>query len=167
MKQNVYGKKFVLLAPMNKVECWNQSDGCWANFAAGETIQAVHAYDPFNTVILWSGAMDDKQEGRPLTRKNGTPALHVPRTFDDGSGKPYFPGAEPTPLLGYRFIVNNDVLGKAIGVKLPRKTRDLVGEIMAYEDGTASPGQVKRLFGALKRTGLGSRLQGHYSSRMS
>jgi hypothetical protein len=62
--------------------------------------------------------------------------------------------------------VNNEILSEAIGIELPRKTADIVGDLIAYEENHASPSQVKRLFKTLKKTGLGLKLQGHYSSKM-
>jgi hypothetical protein len=145
-KPDVYGKVFVLKTPLLKVECWNSSNGAWADFAAGERIEVNHAYDAYHTNISWEGCIGRDgfhAEGRPLTNMDGTPGH-----------------------LGYRFIVNNVALGKAIGVEMPAKTADIVGDIMAYEAGETTPAQRKKLFRTLKRTGIGAGLQGHYSSRM-
>lgn len=65
-----------------------------------------------------------------------------------------YPGA-------YRWIIENQKLGAAIGVKMPKKTADLVGDIIAYENGQATKAQVKRLF----KSPVCRHLQGHYSSR--
>lgn len=78
---------------------------------------------------------------------------------EGGESREMFPGC-------YRWIVENQALGVAIGVRMPKRTGDLVGDIMAYESGEATPKQEKRLFSTLHRTGIGRRLQGHYSSRM-
>jgi hypothetical protein len=43
------------------------------------------------------------------------------------------PDGEPLYPYCYRFIIPNVLLGKLIGVKMPKKTRDIVGEIMAAE----------------------------------
>lgn len=67
---------------------------------------------------------------------------------------------------GYRWIINNTALSKAIGAYVPRRTGDLVGDLIAYESGESSPKQTARLFKKLRKTGIGRKLQGHYSSRM-
>lgn len=66
----------------------------------------------------------------------------------------------------YRFDVPNAILGPALGITLPVKQRDIVAEIMHYEQGDATPKEERSLFAELRRSGLGYRLQGHYSSRM-
>ncbi len=48
-------------------------------------------------------------------------------------------------------------------VKVPR---DIVDDILDYESGRMTRGQEKKFFSKLKKTGLGYKLQGHYSSRM-
>lgn len=78
---------------------------------------------------------------------------------DTGKSLELFPGC-------YRFIIDNQVLGAAICVPMPKTTPDLIGDIIAYESGVSTPKQQKRLFKTLRKTGIGSRLQGHYSSRM-
>lgn len=71
-----------------------------------------------------------------------------------GIAKELFPGA-------YRFIIENQALGAAIGHKMPKRTADLIGDIIAYENGEASPAAIKRLF----KNPVCRKLQGHYSSR--
>ena len=78
---------------------------------------------------------------------------------EPGKALELYPGA-------YRWIVENQALGAAIGVPMPKRTADLVGDIIAYESGQAGARQAKRLFRTLKETGIGAKLQGHYSSRM-
>lgn len=67
---------------------------------------------------------------------------------------------------GYRWIVPNTILAKAIDAYVPERTADLIGDIIAYESGEASEQQTKKLFKKLQKTGIGRKLQGHYSSRM-
>jgi hypothetical protein len=69
-------------------------------------------------------------------------------------------------VLGYRFEVNNEALGEAIGIEFPETTPDLLGDLIEYESGGASPSQTLRLFRELRRSGIGAKLQGHYISRM-
>lgn len=58
---------------------------------------------------------------------------------------------------GYRFIVNNLALAKAIGVDIPERTEDIVGDIIALENGTASPETAKRILSSpLGKTLYGS-----------
>ena len=80
---------------------------------------------------------------------------HIPSTHKE----------TPSVQRGYRFIINNEELGKALGVPIPKKTEDLVGDILAYETGAASPSQTKKLFKSLKKSGTDQKLQRHYSSR--
>ena len=54
---------------------------------------------------------------------------------------------------------------KKVAKKMKSKY-DLVGELMAYEDGSGDDKRTSKLFSHLKKTGIGSKLQGHYSSRM-
>ena len=137
--KNVYDHEFVLLKDLENVECWNAVDGSTATIKTGETIKVIRVYDATHTTIRCS-----QEDGRPLTHPDGT----------------------PSPQMGYRFIVENSVLGPAIGVKMPKKTADLVGDLMAYENGTATPKQTAKLFKTLKKSGIGKQLQGHYSSQM-
>lgn len=66
--------------------------------------------------------------------------------------------------IGYRFIVKNVVLNKALNIKLPVKTFDLVGNIIAHETGNLSEKKTNKLLGVLKKSGIGAKLQGRYSS---
>jgi hypothetical protein len=136
--QGPYGQIFNLQSPLEQVESWNHTDGSLTTIPAGEAVRVLHVYDSSSTTI-----QSCREEG-----------LEV-RCPADGKSS-----------IGYRFIVNNVALSKAIGVQLPVRTRDLVGEIIAYENGQAAAPQTRRLFRTLRRTGLGKGLQGHYSSRM-
>lgn len=78
---------------------------------------------------------------------------------EGGKSRAIFPGC-------YRWIVENQALGEAIGVKMPKRTADLIGDIIRYESGEATAAQESKLFSTLRRTGIGRKLQGHYSSRM-
>jgi hypothetical protein len=135
----MYGKDFVLRSPLEQVRCWNCTDGSTGSFAVGETITVVCIYDAHSTTILCKEA-----DGRPLTNKDGTPQ----RTE------------------GYRFIVPNAMLNSAIDADVPLTTPDLIGDIIAYEEGTASPEQEQALFETLRESGLGYKLQGHYGRSM-
>ena len=61
----------------------------------------------------------------------------------------------------YRWIIPNAELSRVTGAKLPKRSRDIVGEILAYESGQATPKQAARLL----RSPVCRKLQGHYSSR--
>jgi hypothetical protein len=63
---------------------------------------------------------------------------------------------------GYRFIIDNAQLAKLSGMYIPQKTRDIVGEIMAYEQGELDEEQTLKLFQYLKQENMLSSLQGHY-----
>jgi hypothetical protein len=72
--------------------------------------------------------------------------------------------AIPHPDNGnaYRFIVPNLELGKALGMDLPEKTKDLVGDIIAFESGEMDEDEAREFLTDLKETGLAYRLQGSY-----
>ncbi len=142
MKTQVpYGKTFLLLSPLVDVECWNLTSGEKFTLQAETLIRLEHVNDYTHTTIqLMNG--NNQTVGTLLQTKDGV-------------------------REGYRFIVENQALSKAIGIPMPKKTPSLVSDIMAYENGTADEKTTKRLFKTLKKTGIGSKLQGHYSSRMS
>lgn len=135
----MYNQDYVLKAPLTNVECWNFSDGSVGNFQAGETIRVQRVYDSTHTTILCA-----EKGGRPVTKPDGTMKVS----------------------LGYRFIVPNTMLAQAIDADVPLETDDLVGDIIAYETGTADKQTTDRLFTTLRKTGIGSKLQGHYGRRM-
>ena len=135
---NIYHQEFVLLQDLKDLECWNYTRGETATFQAGETIEVCNPNDATHTTILCS-----QEDGRPVSNRDGTPA----------------------DKNGYRFIVQNDVLSEAIGIPIGT-TYDFVGEILAYENGELDKKRTKKLFAYLKKTGIGGKLQGHYSSRM-
>lgn len=135
-----YGQKFTLLKTLERVESWNSSSGSWANLNKGETITVERVYDSTSTTIECQ-----QEDGLPLTAVDGTPDTN----------------------RGYRFIVNNVLLGEAIGVKMPAKTEDFIGDLIAYETGTADVKTTKRLFKKIKKTGLDKQLQGHYGRQLA
>jgi hypothetical protein len=143
--KNVYGKKFILRLPLNGIECWNFTDGSTGKFNVGESVEVLHIYDTTHTVIQC-----EEKDGRPVF-------LNGDHKVSPHSGE---------RVMGYRFIAPNLALWNAIGVKRPRKTADLVGDLIAHETGNATPIQQKRLFRTLRKSGIGAKLQGHYSSQM-
>lgn len=151
-QETIYGREFTLLEPLEKVECWNYSSAVHGNFAAGEKITVVQIYDAHHTTILCA-----EEGGRPTFNADGSPHTWTP-SYD---------GAVPQPSLGYRFIVNNEVLSKAIGFPIPKQTPDLVGDILAYESGEMTEDEEEEFLDRLAESGVGNKLQGHYSSRMA
>jgi hypothetical protein len=151
---SVYGQVVVIASALPDVECWNFNCDDRFTLPAGTRIRVEHVNDAKYTTVT----VVDEQGEAPGIELTYTPRYfaHIESTHDRA----------PVKQLGYRFIVENRALAVATGLPIPVKTRDLVGEIVAYETGAASPRQTKRLFGHLRRTGIGSRLQGHYSSRM-
>jgi hypothetical protein len=137
---SAYGKSYVLIQPIEKAECWNCTDDSYGSFAVGETLHVLHVYDAFHTTCRCA-----EEDGRPLFNKDGT---------------------KNEKQEGYRFIVNNEVLGRAIGVEMPKQTADLVGDIIAYESGDMSAEQEGEFLDGLRESGLGQKLQGHYGRRM-
>lgn len=149
-----YGETFTLKTPLENLECWNHGD-CMATLPVGETVKLDSVSDATHTTL----SLPKRPDGIPVTFKDGRPYTGVEHQHPREDRK--YTGSN-----GYRFIVENQALGAAIGVPMPKKTMDLVGDIMAYESGEADEKTVKRLFRTLRKTGIGSRLQGHYSSRM-
>jgi hypothetical protein len=66
------------------------------------------------------------------------------------------------PRIGYRFIVNNQALGAALGLDLPPVTRDLVGEMLDFEEGVMPETEQFSFLTELQQTGLLGNLQGSY-----
>lgn len=115
-------------------------------------------------VECWNKSSDERYTlpvGTLLKVEHVNDATHTTCMAQDKHGKApeLFPGC-------YRWIVENQALGDAIGITMPNKTGDLVGDIIAYAIGDATPKQAKRLFTTLRKTGIGRKLQGHYSRRM-
>lgn len=131
----MYGQTFTLKIPLPAVECWNRSDGSTGSFQAGETVLVLGPYDTTRTTIRCA-----EEDGRPLVRRDGA--------------------ADPHP--GYRFIVPNALLGRAIDADVPEQTEDLIGALIAYEEGEATPAQEQALLESLRESGLGAKLQGRY-----
>lgn len=149
-----YGEQFMLLLELKDVECWNYGD-CKATLPIGTVVKLDSVNDATHTTI----SLPQHKNGIPITFKDGRPYSGVSHKHPRDPGN--YTGGN-----GYRFIVENKALGAAIGVLMPRTTPDIVGDIMAYESGQADEKQTKRLFKTLQRTGIGHKLQGHYSSRM-
>ena len=137
MKDEMYGKTVVLNRQLDGVECWNFTDGSLHVLAAGVRVRTEHVNDETSTVVM---VVDEKGDapGVELVMKDGT------------------------PRTGYRFIVNNAKLAEATGLKVPRRTRDVVGEMMAWEQGELDERKTASLFRHLKKAGLLPGLQGCY-----
>jgi hypothetical protein len=140
-RESPYGKTAVLKQDIRGVECWNFTDNSKWNLPCGTRIHIDNVQDATHTTVC-------------VIDENGQ-APGVPCPNADGSDR-----------IGYRFIINNTTLSQATGIHIPRKTRDIVGEIMAYESGEMIGAQQVKLFRRMKKTGIGRYLQGHYSSKM-
>lgn len=149
-----YGQAFVLKTALENVECWNHGD-CMATLPAGEVVELVCVNDATHTTIR----LPNQEDGIPVAFKDGRPYTGIKHQHPR-ENREYVGGN------GYRFIAENQALGAAIGVPMPKKTADLVGDIIAHESGQADEKTTKRLFKTLKKSGIGSKLQGRYSSRM-
>ena len=136
-----YGRKFFTSMPLIGVECWNFTGGEKHTLPTGTILEVERVYDATHTTCMLCDESGD-HPGIMLSLKDGT------------------------QQRGYRFIVENQQLGKSIGHPMPKKTQDMIGDLLAYESGNADGKQTKRLFRTLRKTGIGSKLQGHYSSRM-
>ena len=140
-----YGQTLPLLQPIPKCECWNSTTGGTADLPAGLFITVEHAYDATQTTVLASTCGSSIRKDDPRIHLGGLPLSNGDK--------------------GYRFIIPNTFLALALGTPMPEKTEDIVGDLIAYETGQMSPKQEKKLFKTLKSSGLGKKLQGHYSSR--
>lgn len=54
----------------------------------------------------------------------------------------------------YRWIVSNADLERATGVPFAQRTADFVGDLIAYETGSASPRQEKRFLRSVRKSGM-------------
>jgi hypothetical protein len=136
MKDSIYGKTVVLLKAV-EAECWNFADGSLHELPEGARIRTEHVSDETHTVVM---LVDEKGEapGVELVRKDGT------------------------RQTGYRFVVDNAKLAEATCLDVPRRTRDIVAEMMAWEAGELGEDQTARLFRTLRKDGTLRNLQGCY-----
>ena len=136
MNGGIYGKTVVLRKAV-KAECWNFVDGSMHELPKGARIRVEHVSDAEKTVVM---AVDEKGEavGMELVRKDGK------------------------KQLGYRFVVANVDLAGATGLDVPARTRDVVGEMMAWEQGDLDEKGTVSLFKTLKDEGMLGKLQGCY-----
>lgn len=154
-----YNQKFVLKQTLVDVECWNCTDGSTGTILAGTEIEVHHVHDSTSTTI-------SVKSGPALVLAEPYIQIRPPccGLADPGlMGLPlnrHADGSAPAQVLGYRFIVNNLVLGEAIGVPMLEKTRDLVGEIIAAESGELSDDELRDTIKALKADGSFRDLQG-------
>lgn len=100
-----------------------------------------------------SGDMYDLPTGTLLKVEHPNSKTHMTCMAIDNEGKAVelFPGA-------YRFIIPNSVLN------IQDRTFDLISSIIAYETGSSSKSETKKLFKHLKENKI--QLQGHYSSKL-
>lgn len=145
---------FKLKHDLTEVECWNFTSGDKFTLPAGTLVRLENVNDSTSITVC----VVDEKGNAPGIELTYVPTYHahIKSTHD----------RTPVVQRGYRFICENQKLSAAIGIPLPEKQYDLVGEIMAYESGQASPTRTKKLFSTLRKTGIGKKLQGHYSSRM-
>lgn len=145
---------FTLKHDLTEVECWNFTCNETFTVPAGLLVRLENVNDETSITVC----VVDEKGNAP-----GIELTYVPRYFAHIKST-----HDRTPVVqrGYRFIIENQKLSAAIGIPLPEKQYDLVGNIMAYESGQLSAPKTKKLFTTLRKTGIGKRLQGHYSSRM-
>jgi len=137
-KSKIYGVIVPLLEDVRGVECWNFTDRSKHDLAAGTLVTADNVNDATHTTVC----VRDKDGNAP----------GILLTWDNGQKQ-----------MGYRFIIPNKVLRKATGLRVPFRTDDLVGDIIAYESGELTEAESKGLLQRLKKKGMLSGLQGHYS----
>jgi hypothetical protein len=149
-----YKKVFALKTPLVGVKCWNFVSDQTFTVPAGLLIRLDNSGSETETVVC----IVDEKGNAPGIELEYLPTYHahIPWTHD----------RTPAKQRGYRFIVENQALGEAIGIEMPNRTPDLVGDIIAYESCEASPKQTRQLFNTLRKTGIGSKLQGHYAGAL-
>ena len=140
-KQKIYGVTVPLLEDVKGVECWNFTDRSKHDLPAGTLVTLDNENDATHTTVCL-GVKDEygRTSGMPLIRADGQ------------------------TQLGYRFIIPNKVLRKATGLKVPLRTGDLVGNIIAFESGELTVDQAEKLLRKLKKSGMLGGLQGSYSA---
>lgn len=137
MKNGIYGKTVVLKEPVFEVECWNFTDGSLHVLTSGSRLRVEHVHDETSTVVTL------------VDEKGGAPGVELVQK--DGSKS-----------TGYRFIVENVKLANATGLDMPAKTRNVVAEMMAWEQGELDEEGTLSLFQHLKDEGTLYELQGCY-----
>lgn len=154
-----YGKCVALKTDLLKVQCWNCTDGSTGDIPAGTEVEICHAHDATNTTIcVKTGSslvcVDAFYQPTPpaCAMKSGLMGLPLNKHPD---------GRPPAQEHGFRFIVPNTMLREA-GVDVPVTTRDIVGEIIAFESGEMNEDQARSLLTALKEDGTLPHLQGSY-----
>jgi hypothetical protein len=132
-----YKKPATIMSDLVGVECWNFTTRETFTIPTGTSLEAEHAYDATHTTCMVLGP-NGSHPGIPL------------------------PTSELPERIGYRFIVRNADLSKATGLRLPKRTRDIIGEIIAFESMELAPTKAKRLIRGLRRNGTLPGLQGSY-----
>lgn len=136
-KASPYGKTVTLKDSATGVECWNFIDRSEHTLPAGTMLKLEHVHEKDSTVCM---LVDEAgtHPGIMLTRNDGV------------------------EQRGYRFILKNEQLNSLADAGLPKKTYDIVGSMMAYEDGKLNKRETIRLFKHLKKGNLIDSLQGSY-----
>jgi len=116
-----------------QAECWNFTSGEIFTLPAGTMIELEHGYDATHTSCMVTGDAGDH------------PGMLLP--CNDGNVR-----------RGYRFIIENQALGLATKLDIPKRTYDMVGEIIQLETTGLPIRRTRKLLKALK----GNRLQGSY-----
>ena len=77
------------------------------------------------------------------------------------AGGMFYAGSKP-----HDFKINYTVLELPKGFRAKAHEEDFIDRLIAYESGEMNTTKTKAFFKELKQTGIGHKLQGHYSSRM-
>lgn len=153
-----YHQKVVLKKDLVNVECWNCTDKTTGTIPAGTTVEIQCVNDEESTtiqVVSGPALMSDAGLYEPqLPCCSVKVSLGLPlNTTEQVGGR---------TRLGYRFIVNNAVLNDATGLNLPLKTRDIVGDMMRFEEGNMTEDEARELLTTLRDDGTLRGLQGSY-----
>ena len=135
-----YGEVFELQETIFDVECWNSTDKEGrADLEKGLRIQLQCVNDSTRTTVLAS-----------TSQSNDDSRIHQGGILLRNGQK------------GYRFIIPNDVLSKAIQIPFPEKTPDLIGDIIDYEGGNMDEDRARKFLEGIHESKLDKKLQGNY-----
>ena len=130
-------KTVILKEDANNVECWNFADSSTHTLPKGTRLLVEHVSETDSTVCM-------------LVDETGNHPGIMLRRGDGGEQR------------GYRFVLKNVELNRLADAGLPPTAFDVVGAIMAYEQGDLDDKATLALFRHLKADGLIDKLQGHY-----
>ena len=135
-----YNQTVTLCKPVKDAECWNFLTDTRFEFPAGTKFLVVRAHDAHRTMCLI----------QPEAGSEGIELFYEART------------GPAVQQRGYRFIIPNGELAPALDMEVPPPTRDVVGDIMRFEEGEMDEEEAREFLIHLHDTGILFGLQGSY-----